>query len=206
MLVVSTMQDVGWEATARAKERGEAAELGSWRYTVQLEREEDRKSLVNNVVGIVIGLIVATASIAFLLRARPEALGIVLGGVALSVLGLGFLGICSYRLLFARRQGFGGILLGHVFAEGLVLERTGGSCHVVPRAPGALRYVSWEDEADERTREQLWITLPDGTLRGIETWNSEECRELAHLAAHFGLPAEPEPIAPVHSADIPELL
>ncbi len=206
MPVVSTMAGVGWEATVRAMERGEAANLGAWRYTVQLEREEDRKILLNNVVGLVIGLIVATASIAFLLRARPEVLGIVLGGVALSALGLGFLGICAYRLLFTRRQGFGGILLGHVFAGGLVLERTSGDCHVVPRAPGALRYVSWDDAADERTREQLWIMLPDRTVRAIETWNSEECRELAHLAAHFGLPAEPEPIAPVHSADIPELL
>lgn len=190
----------------RAQVQAEAADLGAWRYTLQLEREEDRKILANNIVGLVIGLIVATASIAFLLRARPEVLGVALGGLALSALGLGFLGACGYRLLFTQRRGVGGILLGHVFDAGMVLERTRGYCHVVHRGPGALRYVAWDDAADERTREQLWITLSDGTVRGIETWNSEECRELARLAAHFGLPAEPEPIAPVHSADIPELL
>lgn len=203
---MSTIQCGGWETTARAREQAEAADLGRWLYTLQLEREEDRKSLMNNVAGLVVGLIVTTASIMFLVRAHPAVLGFRLGGMALSALGLGFVLVCGYRMLFKDREGIRGILLGHVYEGGLVLERTRGLCHVVPRDASTLRHVAWDAGGDERPREQLWITLPGGVVRGIETWSGFECRQLAQLATHFGRPDEPERIAPVHPADIPELL
>lgn len=203
---MSTIQGGGWETTSRAREQAEAADLGRWLYTLQLEREEDRKSLMNNVAGLVVGLIVTSASIMFLVRAHPEVLGLKLGGVALSALGLGFVAVCGYRMLFKDREGIRGILLGHVYEAGLVLERTRGQSHVVPRGTSILRHVAWDAGGDERPRDQLWITLPDGTVRGIETWSGFECRQLAQLATHFGMPDGPERIAPVHPADIPELL
>lgn len=203
---MSSPQGGGWEPTARAGERAAAAQLGPWQFTVQLEREEDLNSKVSAVVGLVIGSIVAAASILFVLRAHPEALGFRLGGLALSALGLGFVAVCGHRLLFRDRDGVRGILLGHVYDAGLVLERTVGEIHVVPRAAGRLRHVAWDAGGDERPREQLWVTLPDGSVRGIETWNESECRQLAVLSTHFGLPAEPEVIAPVHPGDIPALL
>lgn len=203
---MSTIQGGGWETTGRARGQAEAAGLGRWLYTLQLEREEDRKSLTNNVAGLVVGLIVTIASILFLVRAHPEVLGLRLGGVALSALGLGFVAVCGYRMLFKDREGIRGILLAHVYEEGLVLERTRGQSHVVPRGAGILRHVAWDAGGDERPRDQLWVTLPDGAVRGIETWSGFECRQLAQLAMHFGMPGEPERIAPVHPTDIPELL
>ena len=203
---MSTIQGGGGETTGRARGQAEAADLGRWLYTLQLEREEDHKSLVNNAAGLVVGLIVTTASIMFLVRAHLAVPGLELGGVALSALGLGFVAVCGYRMLFHDREGIRGILLGHVYEAGLVLERTRGQSHVVPRGTSILRHVAWDAGGDERPRDQLWITLPDGTVRGIETWSGFECRQLAQLATHFGMPDEPERIAPVHPADIPELL
>ena len=173
---------------------------------MQLEREEDRNSFASNVVGMVVGLIVASASITFLWRANPGQPQFRLGGLALSVLGLLFVAVCGYRLLFTCREGVRGILLAHVYDWGLVLERTRGQSHVVQRDAPALRYVAWDAGGDERPREQLWLRLADGTLRGIETWNTAERRQLSLLATHCGLAAEPERLAPVHPGDIPELL
>ncbi|EMR00278.1 hypothetical protein ADIAG_00285 [Paeniglutamicibacter gangotriensis Lz1y] len=203
---VNTLQGIGPEATARARELAASIQLGSWHYSLRLERTEDRNSVMNNVVGLVIGLIVATASIAFMLRAHPEAWGIVLVGLVLSGVGLGFVAVCGYRLMFKDREGIRGILLGHVFDAGLIFERTRGQCHVVRLGDGMLRHVSWDDGADDRQRAQLWITLPDGQLRGIETWNKDECLQLSALATHVGLGAEPETIAPLHPGQVPELL
>ena len=203
---MSTLQGGGWETTVRARAQAEAARLGSWRYTIRLERAEDRNSVVNNVVGLVVGLIVATASIMFLWRANPGPLQYRLGGLSLSALGLVFVAVCGYGLLFKYREGIRGILLGHVYDSGLVLERTLGASWVVRREDGSMRYVAWDGGADDRPREQLWITLPGGSVRGIETWNVLECRALAQLATHFGLPGDPEQIACLHPADIPELL
>ena len=201
---VSTLQ--GWEITSRASEQARAAGMGAWRYTMRLSRKADRNSLKSEIVGVVVGLIVGTASVLFLWRWKPTSPVVWAVALVMSAVGLA---IVAFHLLEAVRKyraGIRGVLLAHVHDGGLVLERTQGPLHVVPLDEASLQFVAWDAGADERRREQLWITGLDGTVGAIEAWSDPECNELALLAAHFGLDPEPREIDAVDHARQPRML
>lgn len=201
---MSTLQ--GWEITNRASEQASAAGLGLWRYTMRLSRKADSNSLKSEIVGVVVGLIVGTASVLFLWRWRPASPVVWVIALAMSALGLAILVHHVLESVRKYRAGIRGVLLAHVHDGGLVLERTQGPARVVAMNEGSLQFVAWDAGPDERRREQLWITGLDGTAGAIEAWSDPECKELALLAAHFGLAPEPREIDAVDPARQPRML
>ena len=77
----------GWSSTTRAHEQAVAEDLGRWRTTLRLNKEEDKKSRTNEVVGMIVGAIVTTASILFLTRWHPQVLELWVVVLALGVVG-----------------------------------------------------------------------------------------------------------------------
>ncbi|GAA1495020.1 hypothetical protein GCM10009628_00220 [Paeniglutamicibacter kerguelensis] len=184
-----------------------AADLGNWRTTLRLNKEEDKKSRTNDVVGMIVGAIVTTASVLFLARWHPQALELWVVVLALGVVGLSLMAIFARDLVHKYRVGVRGMLLAHVYEMGLVFERTMGSLFTVPLNSAKIRYVAWDDDGeDERHREQLWVTLIDGTVRAVETWTEAERRQLSELASCLRLGGNPQVIEPTWSAGRPEAL
>lgn len=201
---MSTIQ--GWSSTPRAHEQARAAGLGAWRVTFRLNKEEDKKSLINDVVGMVAGAIVTAASTLFLTRWHPQALELWVAVLALGVVGLSLVVIFTREVVHKYRVGVRGMLLAHVFDAGVVFERTLGRLFTVPLDSSKIRYVTWDDGEDERRREQLWVTLLDGTVRAVETWTEAECQQLSELADFLRLSGKPQVIERVLVAGRPEAL
>jgi hypothetical protein len=201
---MSTIQ--GWSSTPRAHEQARAADFGAWRTTLRLNKEEDKKSRTNDVVGMTVGAIVTTASVLFLTRWHPQALELWLVVLAMGVVGLSLMVIFARELVHKYRVGVRGMLLAHVYDVGVVFERTLGSLFTVPLGSAKFQYVTWDDGEDERHREQLWVTLLDGTVRAVETWTEEECRQLSELADRLRVGGNPQVIEPVRVAGQPEAL
>lgn len=196
----------GWNFTTRASEEAKAASLGAWRTTLRLNREEDKISWTNGLVGVIVGAIVTSASILFLTRWHPKAPEMWVAVIALGFVGLGVLVVFARELVRRYKTGIRGMLLAHVYEKGAVFERTLGEVFAVAFADAKLRYVTWDEGNDERHREQLWVTLRDGTVRAVETWTEDECRQLAKLAGKLQLDETPQAIEPLRAANQPGLL
>ena len=201
---MSTIQ--GWNFTTRAHEQAKAASLGNWRTTLRLNREEDKNSWINGLVGVVVGAIVATASVLFLTRWHPQAPELWVLVIAMGLVGVGVVLVFARGLVHRYRTGLRGMLLTHVYDAGVIFERTLGGVLTVPFAEATIRYVTWDEGNDERHREQLWVTLRDGTVRAVETWTEDECKQLSKLATSLQLDETPQAIEPLRSANQPELL
>lgn len=209
--VVSAVQR--WSLTTRADEQAWAADLGAWKTTLRLNREEDRKSRSNSVVGMTVGAIVASVSVMFIIRWHPQALWLWLVVLAMGVVGLGLLLVFARALLHKRLAGVRGMLLAHVYDLGVVFERTLGGVFAVPFDAAKIRYVCWgtggdDDDGgdDERHREQLWVTLLDGSVRAVETWTEAERRQLSEFAGCLRLGQNPQVIDHVPVVGRPEVL
>ncbi|PQZ94625.1 hypothetical protein CQ018_04520 [Arthrobacter sp. MYb227] len=201
---MSTLQ--GWNFTTRAAEQASAASLGNWRSTLRLNKQEDKNSLTNSVSGVIVGFIVLGASVLFLTRWHPQAPELWVAVLVMSLIGLGLIMVFGRELVHRYRAGVRGMLLTHVYDAGVVFERTEGQVFTVPFASSQLRYVTWDEGNDERHREQLWVTLADGSIRAVETWTADECRILAQLAPSLRLDRTPQLIAPVRGTHQPEPL
>lgn len=201
---MSTIQ--GWNFTTRAHEQARAASLGNWKTTLRLNKEEDKNSRTNGLVGVVVGAIVATASVLFLTRWHPQAPELWVIVIAMGLVGVGVILVFARELVHRYRTGIRGMLLTHVYDTGVIFERTLGGVFTVPFADAKIRYVTWDEGNDERHREQLWVTLRDGTVRAVETWTDAECRQLSRLASSLQLDEIPQTIEPIRSANQPELL
>lgn len=180
--------------------------MGNWKTTLRLNKEEDKNSRTNGLVGVVVGAIVATASVLFLTRWHPQAPELWVVVIAMGLVGVGVILVFARELVHRYRTGIRGMLLTHVYDTGVIFERTLGGVFTVPFADAKIRYVTWDEGNDERHREQLWVTLRDGTVRAVETWTDAECRQLSRLASSLQLDEIPQTIEPIRSANQPELL
>lgn len=201
---MSTVQ--GWNFTTRAAEQARAASLGNWRSTLRLNKAEDKISLTNSLAGLIVGAIVLSASVLFLTRWHPAAPELWVVVIAMALIGVGLMLVFSRQLIRRYRAGVRGLLLTHVYDDGVIFERTEGHVFTIPFANSRIRYVAWDEGNDERHREQLWITLADGSIRAVETWTEDECRVLAQLAPSLHLEQSPQLIEPVSDANQPEPL
>ena len=201
---MSTVQ--GWNFTTRAAEQARAASLGNWRSTLRLNKAEDKISLTNSLAGLIVGAIVLSASSLFLTRWHPKAPEILIAVIVMALIGVGLILAFGAQLIHRYRAGVRGLLLTHVYDGGVVFERTEGNVFTVPFSNSRIRYVAWDEGNDERHREQLWITLADGSIRAVETWTEDECRVLAQLAPSLHLEQGPQFIEPVSDANQPEPL
>lgn len=201
---MSTVQ--GWNFTTRAAEQARAASLGNWRSTLRLNKEEDKNSLSNSLTGLIMGTIVLVSSTLFLTRWHPAVPELWVAVVGVALVGVGLLVVFGRELIRRYRAGVRGMLLTHVYDDGVIFERTEGQVFTVPFANSRIRYVAWDEGNDERHREQLWITLTDGSIRAVETWTEDECRVLAQLAPSLRLDQHPQVIDPVRGTNQPEPL
>lgn len=201
---MSTLQ--GWNFTTRAAEQARAASLGNWRSTLRLSKEEDKNSLANSLTGLIMGTIVLVSSILFLTRWHPAAPELWVAVIGVALVGVGLIVVFGRELIRRYRAGVRGMLLTHVYDAGVIFERTEGELFTIPLDHSRIRYVAWDEGNDERHREQLWVTLADGSIRAVETWTDDECRQLAQLAPSLHLDQQPQVIDPVRGTNQPELL
>lgn len=165
-----------------ARVRGAGAGLGAWERSLRVNGHVDGDGLRTG------------ALLLFLAPWVFFAIGIFLAGGGWSrvfcfVWGLAFLGAGLVIFPRAWRKRRAGEAWLHLFARGVVLERTRGQVFSLPYADTPADYVVWQEliEGGERTRRQLWITLPDSGIVMLDAWEEDEHQGLAFVAERWGL-------------------
>ncbi|RKT87375.1 hypothetical protein SAMN05421805_113164 [Saccharopolyspora antimicrobica] len=180
---------LGLRATERALAAAERAGLGEWERTFPVNQRDDQKEKNHAVILWFGGPWVLIAVAIFV--PMPWYIRVLLIVLAMgSVVGIAF---ATRR---ARLRGRSGGALVHLFASGLVLERTHGELVALPH-PAPIEFVTWEEPGEDTsfTWVQLWVTLPEGRTVALEGATDAERETLRLIAQRCGLPPTPREVA-----------
>ncbi|WP_027945523.1 hypothetical protein [Amycolatopsis taiwanensis] len=146
--------DLSLRATERALAAAERDGLGEWERTFPVNQRDDQKGKIHAVTLWFGGPWVLIAVAIFV--PLPWYVR-----VLLIVLALGAIAGIAFATRKARRRGRSGGALVHLFASGLVLERTHSELAALPY-PAPIEFVTWEEPGEDTsfTWVQLWVTLP----------------------------------------------
>ncbi|MDX3905573.1 MAG: hypothetical protein QHC78_07780 [Pigmentiphaga sp.] len=175
----------------RASQAASDAVLGAWKHSLRVNEHLDKD-------GLEMG-----AWMLFLVPWGFVGLGLFLPGPwwmrGLCIFfGVTFLcaGLLTFRKSLLKWRS--GNALIHLFEDGAVLERTKGPIFALPYGSTPVDYVTWTeriaDTGDDRARTHFWITLPEGRTVMLDAWSQQEREDLALIARHWRLPAEPRPL------------
>jgi hypothetical protein len=174
-------------ATERSARLAAEAGLGDWERSLRVNRASDRSWLWNGV-----GLWLMLAVLVSLFPVHDG-----LGVRALLIFSVVVVSVLAVVMTTeAVRRARMGPAFAHLYATGLVLERTKSRATAVSYRGTDADFVTWDhrEHARSRARTALWITLPDATTARLVPGNDRERHDTSTLAAHFGLPAHPRPV------------
>jgi len=176
--------------TERARQAAASANFGSWERSLRVNGHVDGSDITNGAI------LVFFAPWVFI------AMGLFMPGgswwMRAFCIAIGLIFLCVGLALFPKawRRRRAGAAITHLFGGGAVLERTKGQIFALSYADTPVDYVSWKEpiEGGERTRQHLWITLPESRTVMLDGWGKEEQQDLASLAERWGLSPEPRPL------------